>query len=108
MTVRARLFATEYHSSVKLTLEKVCVGSVSRQLQDLENDVNVRLTKACCAGIVGPGLSGRASVVRSPNPSEADRGRGLRRAGDRRNDGGIDGRLLLPQTRTGHSSSPTA
>ena len=38
----------------KLTLEKVGVGSVSFQLQDLDIDVGVRLTKACCTGISGP------------------------------------------------------
>ena len=51
MTVRLRRGGIPLH---KLTLEKVIVGSVSRRLQDLENDVSVHLTQASGAGIGGP------------------------------------------------------
>ena len=46
MTVRHRRGGTPFH---KLTIEKVGL-----QLQDLENDIGVSLTKACGAGIGGP------------------------------------------------------
>ena len=59
MTVRLRRGGIPLH---KLTLEKVGVRRVGRQLQDLENDVGVHLTKTCCAGIVGP-----ADVRGNPN-----------------------------------------
>ena len=57
MTVRLRYGGIPLH---KLTLEKVNVGPVtdpapvSRQIQDLENDVGVCLTKVSGAGIGGP------------------------------------------------------
>ena len=51
MTFRLRRCGIPFH---KLTIKKVCVSCVSLQHQDLENDVGVRLTKACCAGIGGP------------------------------------------------------
>ena len=38
----------------KLTLEEIGVGLVCRQLQDLEDDVGMTLTKACCTWISGP------------------------------------------------------
>ena len=41
MTVRLRRGGIPLH---KLTLEKVGVGRVGRQLQDLENDVSVQIT----------------------------------------------------------------
>ena len=51
MTIRFRRCSTPLH---KLSLEKVDVGLVCRQLQDLENDVGACLTEASGAGIGGP------------------------------------------------------